>query len=101
MKKCITVVLCVVLLCAMALPVSAAHMSISSSQSSVSRGGSFTLTVSLSNDQPLESGGIYLSYDNDVFEMVGGECLVGDVGGVTPSEQDGLFACGTDTVVSG
>ena len=52
MKKCITVVLCVVLLCAMALPVSAAHMSISSSQSSVSRGGGFTLTVSLSNDQP-------------------------------------------------
>lgn len=101
MKKCITVVLCLVLFCAMALPVSAAHMSVSASSSSVSPGESFTLTVSLSNDQPVSNGGVYLSYDNAVFEMVGGECLAGDWGGVTPSEQDGLFVCGTDTVVSG
>ena len=101
MRKYITVILCLVLLCAVALPVSAAHMSISTSDSSVSRGESFTLTVSLSNDQPVSNGGVYLSYDTSVFEMVGGECLAGDWGGVTPSERDGLFVYSSDTVVSG
>ena len=85
----------------MALPVSAAHMSISASSSGVSRGESFSLTVSLSNDQPISNGGVYLTYDTAVFEMVGGECLAGDWGGVTPSERDGLFMYETDTVASG
>lgn len=101
MKKVTAFLLCLVLMCAVALPVSAASMSISASSSSVRRGESFTLTVSLSNDQPVSNGGVVLSYDTSVFEMTGGSRYVGDFGGVTPGNQGGVFVFETDTAVSG
>lgn len=102
MKKFTAFVLCLVLLCAMALPVSAAaYMSISASSSTLYRGDSFTLTVSLSNDQPVSNGGVVLSYDTGAFEMVSGSRHVGDFGGVTVGNQGGVFVFETDTVASG
>ncbi len=102
MKKMIAFGLFLVLLCTLALPVSAAaYMSVSASSSTLHRGDSFTLTVSLSNDQPVSNGGIVLSYDSSVFEMVDGSRHVGDFGGVTVGNQGGVFVFETDTVVSG
>ena len=77
MKRIISILLCLFLIGTLALSVAAAgsaHMSISSSSSTVYRGDSFTLTVSLSNDQPISNGGIVLSYDSSVFELIGGSC---------------------------
>ena len=79
MKRVITIVLCLalagVVFWGAALPVSAAgsaYMSIQSSAGTVYRGDSFTLTVSLTNDQPISNGGVILSYDSSAFELLGG-----------------------------
>ena len=80
MKRIVAILLCLILMGTLALSASAAgsaHMSISSSASTVYRGDSFTLTVSLSNDQPVSNGGIVLSYDSSVFELTGGSSCPG------------------------
>lgn len=105
MKKVISIVLCMLLLGAMALPVSAsgAYMSLYSSAGTLYRGDSFTLTVNLSNDEPIGNGAVILSYDSSVFEMTGGSCNVSGaaVSQVSTSIGGGTFAMEADTVVSG
>ena len=75
MKRTIAILLCLFLIGTLALSVSAAsaHMSLSSSAGTVYRGDTFSLTVTLSNDQPVSNGGIVLSYDSSAFELLGGE----------------------------
>ena len=73
MKKSITLLLCLFLISTLVLSVSAAgsaHMSISRSTGTVHRGDTFTLTVSLSNDQAIASAGLVLDYDSSVFEIL-------------------------------
>lgn len=105
MKRTIAIFLCLFLVSALAMPASAAsaHMSISSSAGTVYRGDSFTLTVSLSNDQPVSNGAIVLSYDTSAFELVGGSCSVSNaiLSEVSASKGGGVFMLQTDAVVSG
>ena len=65
MKRTIAILLCLFLIGTLALSVSAAsaHMSLSSSAGTVYRGDTFTLTVTLSNDQPVSNGGIVLKFN--------------------------------------
>ena len=95
MKRITAIFLCLGLVCTLAITASAAsaHMSISSSNSTVYRGDTFTLTVSLSNNQPVSNGGIVLSYDSSVFEMLGGSCHVSGatLAEVSPSNGGGVF----------
>ena len=105
MKRAIAILLCLFLVGTLALSASAAsaHMSIASSTGTVHRGDTFTLTVSLSNNQPISNGGIVLSYDSSVFELVGGSCNVSNaiLSEVSPSNGGGVFMLQTDAVVSG
>ena len=101
MKKIIILSLCLVLLAALALGVSAdgvAYMQLNRSASTVQRGETFTITVNLTNDQPVSTGGLFLSYDSSVFTVLGGTLHVGQ-GGV--DSNGGVFAMSSDTVVSG
>lgn len=110
MKKTMILALCLALLgvslLGLAQPVSAAgsgHMSLRSSAGTLYRGDSFTLTVSLSNDQPISNGGVILSYDSSVFEFLGGACHVSNatLAEVSAARNGGVFVLQTDAVVSG
>ena len=105
MKRITAILLCLTLICTLAVTASAAsaHMSLSSSAGTVHRGDTFTLTVSLSNNQPISNGGIVLSYDSSVFEMLGGTCHVSNatLKEVSPANGGGVFLLENDAVVSG
>ena len=105
MKRIIVILLCVMLIGALAMPIAAAgaHMSISSSNSTVHRGEAFELTVSLSNNEPVSNGAIILSYDTSVFELTGGNCTVSDatLAEVSAANGGGVFMLQNDAVVSG
>ncbi len=106
MKRITAMILCLALLCAAAITAGAAgsaHMGLSASSGTVHRGDTFTLTVSLSNDQPVSNGGIQLSYDSSVFELVSGQCAVSGaiLSEVSAAKNGGVFMMQTDTVVSG
>lgn len=110
MKKMILIMLCLVLAGMVfleAVPTAAAagsaNMSIRCSSGTLYRGDSFSLTVSLSNDQPISNGGVILSYDSSVFEVVGGSCHVSNatLSEVSASRNGGVFVLQTDAVVSG
>lgn len=106
MKRIVAIFLCLILMGTLALSATAAgsaHMSISSSAGTVYRGDSFTLTVSLSNDQPVSNGGIVLSYDSSVFELTGGSCNVSNatLAEVSAANGGGVFLLQSDAVVSG
>ena len=106
MKRIVAILLCLILMGTLALSASAAgsaHMSLSSSASTVYRGDSFTITVSLSNDQPVSNGGVVLSYDSSVFELTGGSCSVSNatLAEVSAANGGGVFLLQSDAVVSG
>lgn len=105
MKRTIAILLCLFLIGTLALSVSAAsaHMSLSSSAGTVYRGDTFTLTVTLSNDQPVSNGGIVLSYDSSAFELLGGSCSVSNatLAEVSAANGGGVFLLQNDAVVSG
>ena len=106
MKRIVAILLCLILMGTLALSASAAgsaHMSLSSSASTVYRGDSFTITVSLSNDQAIGSAGLVLDYDSSAFEILAeSECTVEnavfvDVG----NDKSSTFAVQPDAVISG
>jgi len=106
MKKIIVTLLCLLLACSMIVAVSAtgsARMSLSSSASTLSRGDSFTITVSLANDQPVSNGGVVLSYDSSAFELTGGTSHVSNaiLAEVSAANGGGVFMLQQDAVVSG
>ena len=105
MKRTIAILLCLFLIGTLAPSVSAAsaHMSLSSSAGTVYRGDTFTLTVTLSNDQPVSNGGIVLSYDSSAFELLGGSCSVSNatLAEVSAANGGGVFLLQNDAVVSG
>lgn len=106
MKRIFMILLCVLLLCSMALPVFAAgsaKMSLSVSSKTLYRGDSFTITVKLTNDQAVGRGGIVLKYDSNVFEFVGGSCSVSGatLAEVSAGRNGGVFALAENRVVSG
>ena len=107
MKKILSFMLCICLMIGViavsSLPASAASAALSSSSSTVYRGESVTLYVSLYNDQAVSNGGIVLNYDTSVFEFTGGSCNVSGaaLAQVNPANRGGVFAMQEDTVVSG
>ena len=105
MKRIISILLCLFLIGTLALSVAAAgsaHMSISSSSSTVYRGDTFTLTVSLSNDQPVGTGGVVLSYDSSVFKLVSGTHNLSNPNyAEVNTDNSCTFMFDPDTVVNG
>lgn len=104
MKRIVSLLLCLFLIGALALSATAAgsHMSISSSSTTAHRGETFTLTINLSNSQPVGAGGINLSYDSSVFTLVSGtHNLSNPTYAEVNSDNSCTFMFDPDTVVSG
>ena len=104
MKKLITIGLCVLLLSALTLTVSAAaYMGLTVSQTTLYPGDEFTISVNLSNSEPVGRGGIVLNFNASAFEILGGSCNVSGatLGEVSPSRNGGVFALAENRVVSG
>ena len=104
MKRLFTWVLCLGVLCGLALTANAAgSMRISASSATVTRGETITLSVSLSNSDAIGSGGIILGFDGSAFEIVGGSCGVSGaaLAEVSAANGGGVFALQEPKVVSG
>lgn len=103
MKKILTIALCVLLLIAMAIPVSAAGTaSLSRSETEVNRGEKFTITVSVSNVAASKSGSIEVTVDNK-FTIVSGEWLISGtiMKDFDAAQKDGVFAFDSEKKISG
>lgn len=80
MKKILIFVLVAVMLTALAVPAMAAgSASLSVSNSTVHRGDTFTVTVSLSGVKNCSYGGLEITFGS-AFELIDGECLLENVG---------------------
>ena len=106
MKRVFSILLCVLILWGLAVPVAAegsAQMRLTSSSATLYPGDSFAVTVTLTNDQPVGRGGIVLSYNTAVFELVGGSCNVSGaaLAEVSAGRNGGVFALAENRVVSG
>ena len=104
MKRGSLLILCLLLLVAMALPVLAAgsaYMGLSASAVNLYRGDSFTITVNLTNDQKIGRGAIVLNYDASAFEFVGGSCNVSGatLAEVSAGRKGGVFALAEEHTV--
>ncbi len=88
MKKAFALVVLLLVASLLVMPVFAAsaHMSVSASKSTVTRGDTFTITVSTGTVENCFSGGFMLNYDASVFDYVSGSALVSGfaMSGVTP-----------------
>lgn len=103
MKKWIALVVCLLTLTVFTIPASAAgsvSFSASASQSTVEKGGSFTISVSVSGNTEVTNAGVYLDYDSSVFEYVSGNCTVS---GATFADASGglVYVYENPTVYSG
>lgn len=104
MKKIITVLLCVAMLLAMATTVHAtdsAHMSFGASASTVYRGDTVTISVSMSAVENCRSAGFGHSFDASVFEFVSGSCTLSGTALASVNALAATFAFGSGTTVSG
>ena len=105
MKRKITWLVCLVLAAALlAAPVLAASVSVSLSASatSVNSGDKVTITVSATVNS-CGSGGVEISYDSKVFELVSGEWLLSGtfMTDFDTSSKDGVFVFEKDSAISG
>ncbi len=77
MKKIISVLLALILVCSLVSVVSAdtsgARLDLTPSSVSVAQGSVVTVTVSLTGAEVAKSGGLQFAYDSSVFETVSGE----------------------------
>ena len=104
MKKLLSVLLCVLLLTAMVLIVSAtssAQMTVSANKTTVYRGDTIDFTVKLSTVEDCRSAAFMLNYDSSVFEFVSGSCSLSGTALANFSSGTGTFAYGSGTTVSG
>jgi len=103
MKKILTILVCVFLLTALAVPVLAAgSASLSVSDSAVHRGETFTVTISVSNVKSCSYGGIEVTFGS-AFELIDGECLIDGVGMdyFVVADKEGGFAFDAPKNLSG
>lgn len=78
-KRIILITLTLLLLTALAVPAMAAgsaNATVTASKATAYRGDTVVFTVSVSNVANCKSAGIMVSYDDSLFELVSGECLV-------------------------
>lgn len=104
MKKVYRVLLCVLLLAAMAVTVSAAasaQMTVSASKTTAYRGDTIEFTVRISTVDDCRSAAFMLTYDKDVFEFVSGSCSLSGTSLANFSSGTGTFAYSSGTTVSG
>lgn len=105
MKKIIPILLCVLLIGALALSVSAegSSVSVTPSATTLERGDTFTIVATLTNADEINTGGVALSYDESVFELTGGTCDISGVlfGQVGVSDKAGAFMLSAPTKLSG
>lgn len=105
MKKIIPVLLCVLLIGALALSVSAegSNVSITPSATTLERGNTFTVVANLTNTDNVNVGAIALSFDENVFELTGGSCHIENaaLGQVGVNDKAGAFMLNSPTVLSG
>lgn len=92
MKKVLSVIVCLLLLVALAIPAFAAdvNFSISASGKTLYRGDTVTLTVNCSSSADATQYGIKLAYDSSVFEYVEHKISVSDA--LVKSFRDNGFA---------
>lgn len=103
MKKFLVLCLCVLLIAAVAAPVSAAGTaSLSRSDTSIYRGEKVTITVSVSDAASSRYGGIEVTVDSK-FELVSGEWLVSGatMADFDVTQKDGVFTFDTAKKISG
>ena len=106
MKKYITFAVCLLLVLALtAAPVLAAEfvsVTATPDRSSVSGGDTVKITVSAEVDS-CQQGGIEISFDSAVFELVSGKCILSDadIDYFDPATKDGAFAFGNGSAISG
>lgn len=104
MKRKYTWMILMLLVVALIVPVSAAaEVTMTSSQTELEWGDEVTVTVSISALDACKKGGIELSYDTDVFELVSGSWLLSNafIQDFAVSTNDGVFAYTSATAVSG
>ena len=105
MKKIFPILLCVLLIGALALAVSAegSSVALTPSKNTLERGDTFTIVANLTNTDAINTGGVALSYDESVFELTGGSCNIEGVlfGQVGVSDKAGAFMMSAPQVVSG
>ena len=105
MKKLFTILLCALIVGALALSVSAAgsSVSITPSGTTLHRGDTFTIVANLTNSDPINLGTVVLSYDERVFELTGGTCHVAGANPaqVVVAQKAGTFFLGSASAVSG
>ena len=105
MKRIVSILICLVLMSALVLSVSAASgsVSISASKTNLKPGDTFTVTATLSSSDAIKLGTVVLSYDTNALEMTGGTCHVSGANPavVVPANKAGTFFLGEARVVSG
>lgn len=104
MRKIITLLLCFVMVAAMTVTVFAtdsATMSFRASNSTLHRGDTVTITVSLSTVEDCRSAGFAHSFNTSVFEFVSGSCTLSGVAMGSVNSSAASFAYGSGTTVSG
>ncbi|MBO5867389.1 MAG: hypothetical protein J6Q54_00585 [Oscillospiraceae bacterium] len=107
MKKVFAILLSVLLVCALAVSAFAAFESskcvLTTAKTELKRGETFTVTAVLTNSETVNLGTVALTYDADVFELVGGQCLVSGtmLGTVTVPNKAGTFMLNGSSALSG
>ncbi len=77
MKKLLSWLVSICLICLLTLPVHAAgsaSMNFTANKSTVSRGDTITVSVSIASSSEATAWGLKFSFDSSVFEVVGGAC---------------------------
>ncbi len=80
MKKIVALLICVLLVAALAIPVFAADdtvVTITPNKATVAPGEEVTFTVTVSGENAYNAFGLLLKYDKTQFEIVEGKCTVG------------------------
>ena len=108
MKKVFAILLSVLLVCALATAVFAAYDNSSSvlttAKTELKRGETFTVTAVLTNSDELKIGTVALLFDDSVFELTKGKCLVEeelDLGKVAAAQKAGTFMLTETAAVTG
>ena len=106
MKKVIPILLCVLLIGALAFSVSAegSSVSLTTSATTLERGDTFTIVANLTNTDAINLCTVALTFDTNAFELVGGSYLENAAYGDVKMEGQvaaGSFMFGQATKVSG
>lgn len=106
MKKVIPILLCVLLIGALAFSVSAegSSVAITPSAATLERGDAFTIVANLTNTDAIQICTVALSFDTNTFELVGGSYLEGAAFGQVAMKNQyatGTLMFGSATKLSG